>query len=179
MAAPPELKDVHPLGKSPVLEDELNGRPILLIETGAIFAYLVRKADGRLGEPATPEGGILFRQYMHYAEGSVMPVLFAILLASRIPFLGRLAVARLRPMLDVHLDFIEQELRARPWFAGDDFTAADIMMSFPLEAVRSRGGGLGSGRTAITRWLNVIRERPAYRRALARGGPYTFAGHNK
>jgi len=174
MAAPPELKKIHPLGKSPVLEDELAAETIVLIETGAICEYLVRRACGRLGEPANARDAISYRQYMHYAEGSVMPVLFAILVASKIPLLGGMAVKRLKPMLDVHLDFIEQELRKRPWFAGETFTAADVMMSFPLEAARYRGG-LGTSRSATTRWLNVIRERPAYQRALARGGPYRFA----
>jgi len=170
MLAPPELKAVHPLGKSPVLEDD----GIQLVETGAICEYLVGKANGRLGPVDQDEGLRRYRQFLHYAEGSVMPVLLLMLVIKRIPLMGKLALKRIQPMADVHLDYIEQELASRPWFSGDDMTAADIMMSFPLEAAASRAG-LGPSRPATMAWLNKIHARPAYQRALAKGGPYAYA----
>ncbi|MDM9646426.1 glutathione S-transferase [Rhizobium sp. S163] len=174
MSAPAELKAVHPLGKAPIVED-LNspaGR-IVLVETGAIVEYLVATADGKLGVPAARSDAVSYRQYLHYSEGSLMPILFASLLASKIPFFGRFALKRIRPMLDAHLNFVEQELVARDWFAGTDFTAADIMMSFPVEAAEARGL-LGNNHLAIKNWLTRIHARPAYHRALAKGGPYAF-----
>ncbi len=174
MFAPDELKRVHPLGKSPIVEDaNSDGERVVLVETGAICEYLIDKAAGRLGPSAVMGNQLRYRQFLHYAEGSVMPVLFALLVVSQVPLLGGLAVRRVRPLLDIHLDHIEHELSSRDWFAGDEFTAADIMMSFPLEAVKTRGW-LGARRSTIT-WLNRIHARPAYVRALEKGGPYVFA----
>lgn len=170
MLAPPELRKVHPLGKSPVLEDD--GRTI--VETGAICEYLVDKADGRLGPPAHRDDMLRYRQFLHYAEGSVMPPLLVLLVVNRIPLFGKAAARRIQPMIDVHLDYIEGELAKRPWFAGDEMTAADIMMSFPLEAAMSRGG-LGLSRPATIAWVEKIHARPAYQAALAKGGPYAYA----
>ena len=170
MLAPPELKAVHPLGKSPVITDDGD----VVAETGAIVEYLVEKADGKLGPPAHREAVQRYRHFIHYAEGSLMPPLLLLLVLSRIPILGKRAMARVRPMLDVHLDWLEAELSTRDWFAGNDFTAADIMMSFPLEAAGSRGG-LDETRPHIMRWLERIHARPAYNTALAKGGPYAYA----
>lgn len=172
MLAPPELKRIHPLGKSPVVQDMQAGQT--LVETGAIIDYLVERADGRLGPPAHRAAVLRYRQFLHYAEGSVMPPLLVLLVVSRIPLLGKPAARRIQPMIDVHLDYIESELASRPWFAGDELTGADIMMSFPLEAARSRGG-LGASRPATIAWLDRIHARPAYRAALAKGGPYAYA----
>jgi len=174
MSAPQELKAIHPLGKSPILEDlGADGQRTIVVETGAICDYLVERANGRLG-PSDATDKILYRQFLHYAEGSVMPVLLAMLVASKIPILGRAAIKHVQPMLDTHLDFIEAQLGSRPWFAGDRITAADIMMSFPLEAARVRGR-LGSSRPATSAWLDLIHTRPAYIAALEKGGPYAFA----
>lgn len=170
MLAPSSLKRVHPLGKSPVIENE--GR--VIAETGAIVEYLVEKADGRLGMPAHRDDALRYRQFLHYAEGSLMPPLLVMLVLGRIPFLGKRAQKRIQPMIDVHLDWIERELAGRPWFAGQDFTAADVMMSFPLEAARGRAG-LGASRPATMAWLEKIHARPAYQAALAAGGPYAYA----
>jgi len=93
---------------------------------------------------------------------------------SRVPLLGKVAAKRLRPMLDVHLDYIETELSTRPWFAGESISAADVMMSFPLEAA-AVNARLSGSRPAITEWLKRIHARPAYIRALEKGGPYRFA----
>ncbi|KRB50967.1 glutathione S-transferase [Rhizobium sp. Root708] len=174
MSAPPELKKVHPLGKSPVIEEDVDGCQTVFVETGAICEYLVDRAGGRLGPPGGADGIRRYQQFLHYAEGSVMPVLFALLVVSRVPLLGRLAAKKIRPMLDVHLDYIEAELASRPWFAGDVLSAADIMMSFPMEAVRTRAG-LDKSRPATIAWLERIHARPAYKRALAKGGTYSFA----
>ena len=170
MLAPPELRKVHPLGKSPVIEDE--GR--VIAETGAIVEYLVEKAEGRLGPPANREAVLRYRQFLHYAEGSMMPPLLAMLVVGRLGLLGKPARAPLQRMLDVHLDWLETELAGRDWFAGSSFTAADIMMSFPLEASRARGG-LDESRPHLIDWLERIHARPAYGEALSRGGPYAYA----
>lgn len=170
MLAPPELRRVHPLGKSPVIEDE--GR--ILAETGAIVEYLVEKAEGRLGPPANRESVLRYRHFLHYAEGSLMPPLFAILVVNRLGLLGRPARGPLLKMFAVHLDWLETELASLPWFAGEEFTAADIMMSFPLEAARARAG-LGSERPNLIDWLERIHARPAYAAALQKGGPYAYA----
>jgi len=170
MLAPPELKRVHPLGKSPVIEDA----ETVVAETGAIVDYLVDKADGRLGPPGHRPSVLRYHHFLHYAEGSMMPPLLALLVIGQLGLLGRPAKKPLQAMLDVHLDWLETELSTRDWFAGDCFTAADVMMSFPLEASCQRGG-LDSSRPHLIGWLERIHARPAYQAALAKGGPYAFA----
>jgi glutathione S-transferase len=178
MLAPPELRRVHPLGKSPVIEDRdgaiAGERGRVVAETGAIVEYLVDRADGRLGAPAKRDDALRYRFWLHYAEGSMMPPLLLKLVLSRLPLIGKRAVARVQPMIERHLDFVEESLTQRTWFAGETFSAADIMMSFPLEAARHRAG-LGSSRPATVAWLEKIHSRPAYQRALERGGPYAYA----
>ena len=169
MLAPPELKRVHPLGKSPIIEDE----GLVLAETGAIVEYLVERA-GKLGPPGNREAVLRYRQFLHYAEGSMMPPLLALLVVGRLGILGKPARSPLQKMLDTHLDWLETELSTRDWFAGDEFSAADVMMSFPLEASRSRGG-LNESRPHLIDWLERIHARPAYGEALAKGGPYAYA----
>jgi glutathione S-transferase len=170
MLAPPELRQVHPLGKSPVIDDD----GLVIAETGAIAEYLVEKADGRLGAPAHRDSALRYRFWLHYAEGSMMPPLLLKLVLARIPLFGKAALKRIQPMIDVHLDYVEGELAQRPWFAGEEMTAADIMMSFPLEAARSRAG-LDASRPATIAWLGKVHARPAYQAALAKGGPYAYA----
>ncbi|WP_213982595.1 glutathione S-transferase [Sphingomonas sp. dw_22] len=170
MLAPPELRRVHPLGKSPVVEDE--GR--VIAETGAIVEYLVEKADGRMGVPGHRDDALRYRHFLHYAEGSLMPPLFTKLVLSRVPLLGKVAQRKFQPMIDVHLDYVEAELAQRAWFAGPDLTAADVMMSFPLEAAVGRADAI-EGRPHIAAWLESIHARPAYQAALKAGGPYAYA----
>jgi glutathione S-transferase len=170
MLAPPELRQVHPLGKSPVIQDG----SIIVAETGAIIEYLVEKADGRLGPPPHRDAILRYRFFLHYAEGSLMPPLLVKLVLGRVPIFGKRGQARIQPMIDVHLDYLERELAGRPWFVDDALTAADIMMSFPLEAARTRAG-LGPSRPNLIAWLDRIHARPAYQRALERGGPYAYA----
>jgi len=173
MLAPPELKRIHPLGKSPVIEDTDDDRRIVA-ETGAIVEYLVDKADGRLGAPANRGDALRYRFWLHYAEGSLMPPLLVKLVLGRVPILGKYAQKKIQPMIDVHLDYVEAELAKRPWFAGEAMTAADVMMSFPLEAARSRAG-LDDSRPHTIAWLVKVHARPAYQSALAAGGPYAYA----
>ena len=170
MLAPPELRQVHPLGKSPVIDDD----GLVVAESGAIVEYLVEKGGGRFGAPADHAGALRYRRYLHYAEGSLMPPLLALLVVRRLGILGRPARKPLLKMFTQHLDYLESELSARPWFAGEEFSAADVMMSFPLEAARDRAG-LGPDRRAIWSWLERIHARPAYRKALEVGGPYAYA----
>ena len=170
MRAPPELKRVHPLGKSPLIEDQ--GR--VIAETGAIVEYLVEKAEGRFGPPANRDSVLLYRQFIHYAEASMMPPMYGMLIVNRLGLLGRPARKPVLAMLAEHLDWLESELAERPWFAGEEFTAADIMMSFPLEVSRSRAG-LGPERPNLIDWLERIHARPAYAAALQKGGPYAYS----
>ena len=182
MRAPAELRKIHPLGKAPVVTDG----DLVLAETGAIVEYLVDTyGDGRLA-PArgTPER-LRYTYWLHYAEGSAMSPLLLKLIFSRMesgpaPFFVRpfaKAIARkvqamvVDPQLKLHLDYLEGELAKSPWFVGDDFGAADIMLSFPLEGAASRGG-LDERRPKLMDFLARIHERPAYKTALERGGPY-------
>ncbi|HEU0310777.1 MAG TPA: glutathione S-transferase family protein [Sphingomicrobium sp.] len=170
MLAPPELKRVHPLGKSPVIEDD----GFTVAETGAIVEYLVEKANGRLGPSDDRQSANRYRFFLHYAEGSIMPWLLVMLVIGRMGILGRPARPRVQAMLDQHLDFLETELSQRQWFSGDEFTAADVMMSFPIETARSRAG-LDESRPNLLAWLARIHARPAYQAALAKGGAYAYA----
>jgi glutathione S-transferase len=182
MLAPPELRAVHPLGKSPVITDD----GVTIAESGAIVDYLVeRYGAGRLAPPpGTPER-LRYSYWLHYAEGSAMPpllmkLIFTRLKSGRMPFFFR-PVARaiadrtlagfVEPQIKLHLDYLEAELGKSEWFAGPEFSAADIQMSFPLEAAASRGG-LDESRPRLTDFLKRIHARPAYRRALERGGTY-------
>jgi glutathione S-transferase len=185
MLAPPELLAVHPLGKSPVLTDGLT----TVAETGAIVEYLLEKyGEGRLRPaPGTPEA-LRYRYWLHFAEGSAMPPLLLTLVFDRIangpmPFIVR-PVARaiaakvmdlmVRPNIARQLDFMETELGRSLWFAGDELSGADIMMSFPLEAAAQRAG-LDARRPKLMAFLDRVHARPAYKQALARGGRYDFA----
>jgi glutathione S-transferase len=178
MLAPPKLRSVHPLGKSPVIEDPGSGSGTsegrVIAETGAIVEYLVEKSGGRLGPSANRDAVLLYRQFLHYAEGSLMPPLLVLLVLNRLGLLGRPAKATVRKMIDTHLDWLETEIAGRDWFAGDQFSAADVMMSFPLEAARHRAG-LDESRPHLIDWLERIHARPAYAEALRKGGPYAFA----
>ena len=184
MLAPPELRAVHPLGKSPVIEDA--GQ--VLAESGAIVEYLAeRYGEGRLVPPAgTPERQ-RYRYWLHFAEGTAQPPLLLKLLFDRVekgpmPFFVRpvaRAIARrakdtfIQPNIDRNLDFMERELDKSEWFAGAGFSAADVQMSFPLEAAVVRGG-LDAKRPRLMGFLERIHARPAYRRAIDKGGEYAL-----
>ena len=180
LLAPPALKKVHPLGKSPVVVDE--GRTIA--ESAAILEYLVDaygKGSGLKPAEGTPER-LRYTYWLHYAEGSAMaPLLLGLVfmrLPKAVPFLVRPVVKALSdkvrssyvaPQIRLHLDWMESELAKAPWFAGDAFTAADIQMSYPVEAASLRAG-LGE-HPKLADWLARIHARPAWARALAKGGP--------
>ena len=182
--APPELKAVHPLGKSPVLRDA----DVTVAETGAVVEYLLDTyGDGRLRPPAGTEAARRLTYWLHYAEGSAMPPLLLKLVFSMLP---RRSPTLLRPMVSAiaakaqtgfvdpqtrtHVDYWEAELSRHTWFAGDDFSAADIMMSFPVEAGADRAFAVAE-KPRLKAFLERIHARPAYVRALERGGAYTYA----
>ncbi|MFM0526862.1 glutathione S-transferase [Paraburkholderia strydomiana] len=184
MLAPPELRAVHPLGKSPVITDD--GQTIA--ESGAIVEYLVEKyGQGRFAPAQGTSERLRYTYWLHYAEGSAMPPLLLKLIAGRIasapmPFfakpIARKIAATLQtgfvdPQLKLHFGYIEKELTKSPWFAGNEFTAADVQMSFPLEAATARDG---MAWPAVTAFLQRIHARPAYQRALERGGEYGIVG---
>jgi glutathione S-transferase len=182
MLAPPELRTIHPLGKSPVISDG----PLTLAESGAILEYLTDKyGAGKLAPaPGAPER-LRYTYWMHFAEGSAMPPLLLKLIFDRIksapaPFFvkpiartiaDRALNAMVLPNLQRNLDFMEGELGKSEWFAGPQFSTADIQMSFPVEAARVRGG-LDEKRPRLMAYLEKIHSRPAYLRALERGGKY-------
>ena len=171
MLAPPELRKVHPLGKSPILEHK--GR--VVAETATIIEYLVALAGGGpLGPPEDSEGALRWRYFVDYAEGSLMPPLLLRLVIDKMGPFGWVAKGAITKMAMTHIDYVEAELSQRAWFAGASFTAADIMMSFPLEAARARLK-LDARRPTIIDWLERIHARPAYQAALEKGGPYAYA----
>ena len=185
LLAPPELHAIHPLGKTPVVVDGGD----VLVESGAIIETLVERHDaGRvLAPPPGSHERLRWRYWLHYAEGSAMPPLLLALVFARIgkapmPFFAR-PVARgivgkamagfVQPQLRLHADYLEAELAKTGWFAGAAFSAADVQMSFPVEALAAR---LGIDRyPRLQDWLQRIHGRPAWQRALARGGPYALA----
>ena len=168
--APDALKAIHPLGKSPMIED--NGE--VIIETAAIVEYLVEKAGGKLGAPKDARGARLYTQYLHFAEGSMMPPLYGLLVVGRLGLLGLPARKPVGQMVTDLLVWLETELADRDYFAGDELTAADIMMSFPLEACQSRAG-LDQRYSNLMAFLERIHDRPQYQTALDKGGPYAYA----
>jgi glutathione S-transferase len=183
MMAPAELRAVHPLGKSPILTDG----DATIAETGAIVEYIVDKAGGRLRPPAGTPERLRWTHWLHYAEGSLMSPLLLKLVFDRMPTrspmllrgLARNIATRAKagfipPQLKVHFDFLESELGKSEWFAGSAFSAADVMMSFPLEASASRAAAL-EGRPRLKAFVERIQARPAYRAALEKGGPYVYA----
>ncbi|MFQ5563639.1 MAG: glutathione S-transferase [Parvularculaceae bacterium] len=182
MLAPATLRKVHPLGKSPVIEDG----SIKLAETGAIVEYLVDVyGEGRLRPPPKSPERLQYAYWLHYAEGSAMPPLLLKLVFIRIaqapaPFFVKPAAKAIskralstfiEPQIRTHLDFMEASLKKSEWFAGREFTAADVMMSFPLEAAAARSG-LDNSRPRLIAFLDRIHARPAYIRAHDRGGDY-------
>ncbi|MES2932783.1 MAG: glutathione S-transferase [Pseudomonadota bacterium] len=186
MLAPDSLRDVHPLGKSPVITDG----PLTIAESGAIIEYLVeRYGDGRLIPPIGTSERLRYTYWLHYAEGSAMPPLLLKLVFDRVekgpmPFFikpiaraiaGAAKKSFINPQIALHLDYLENEIKKTGWFAGNEFSAADIQMSFPLEAAAMRGG-LDSSRPALMEFLQRIHARPAYQRALERGGKYELLG---
>jgi glutathione S-transferase len=184
MLAPPALLAVHPLGKSPVITDG----DLTVAESGAIVEYLVDRygGDRLIPKAGTPER-LRYTYWLHYAEGSAMPPLLLKLIFDRVAMTpmpwpvsavarriaGGVQSAFIGPQLTHHLNFMESELSVRPWFTGDEFTAADVQMSFPPEAAAMRAG-LNGSRPNLMAFLRRSHAREAYQRALERGGRYDF-----
>jgi glutathione S-transferase len=170
MLAPKELRSVHPLGKSPVIEDD--GKTFA--ETGLIIDYIVDRYGRDLAPPRESELYWRYRYWLHYAEGSLMPPLLLKLIIDRLGLLSYPARPFVKAQLKLHLNFLENELSKGPWFLGESFSAADIILSFPIEAARDRAG-LDETRPRLMDFLGRIHARPAYKRALERGGAYRYA----
>jgi glutathione S-transferase len=190
MLAPEALRQVHPLGKSPVITDGAD----VVAESGAIVEFLVdrygpsREQGSLVPQAGTPER-LRYTYWLHFAEGTAMAPLLMKLIFDRIasspmPFFAR-PIARaiaskvlegfVMPNIQRQLEFMETALQSSEWFAGDAFSAADIQMSFPLEAGAARGG-LDHRYPRLQAFLARIHARPAYQRALERGGPYRILG---
>jgi glutathione S-transferase len=186
LLAPPQLRAVHPLGKSPVISDG----DTTVAESGAIIEYLVgRHGNGRLVPAADSPQRLRYTYWLHYAEGSAMSPLLLSLIFRRMPqapmpFFARPIVrgvaARVMqtfvdPQLRLHFDYMESELARSAWFAGDEFSAADIQMSFPVEAGKARGL-VDAQRPRLANFLERIHARPAYQRAMEQGGEFAVLG---
>jgi glutathione S-transferase len=186
LLAPPELRAVHPLGKSPVISDG----DTTVAESGAIIEYLIgRHGNGRLIPVANSTQRLRYTYWLHYAEGSAMSPLLLSLIFRRMPkapmpFFVRPIVRGVAdkvmksfvdPQLKLHFDYMEGELTRNAWFAGDEFSAADIQMSFPIEAGKA-SGLVDAQRPALTHFLERIHARPAYQRAMEQGGEFAALG---
>lgn len=184
--APASLHKVHPLGKSPVITDD----GLTVAESGAIIEYLLERYgedSGLLPAPGTPER-LSYTYWLHYAEGSAMPPLLLGLIFRKMPqqpmpffvrpvvrgIAAKVQSSYVQPQLELHLDFMENELGKSEWFAGAAFTGADVQISFPLEAAGA-AGLLGEARPHLQAFIERIKERPAYQRALKKGGPYDLS----
>jgi glutathione S-transferase len=184
MLAPPELRAVHPLGKSPVITDG----DTTVAESGAIVEYLVAKAGALRPATGTP-AALQFTYWLHFAEGTAMPPLvmklvFDKIQQAKLPFFvkpiakgiaQKVLSSFVLPNIGAQLKFMNETLARQPWFAGDSFSAADVQMSFPLEAAAARGG-LDTRHPHLQAWLATVHARPAYQRALQAGGPYDILG---
>lgn len=181
--APKALKDIHPLGKAPVITDGSQ----TIAESGAIVEYLIENY-GRGGWQPKPgtDNWQRYRFAMHFAEGSLMPQLVIGLLLStakaKSPFFAKPIIKALeqgvqkqylKPTLSAQVGYLENELAKSPWFAGDEPSGADVMMSFPLEAMKARG--LLNDYPKLTEWVSRVHARPAYQAALKKSGKYDYA----
>ena len=186
MLAPPELRAVHPLGKSPVITDG----ELTVAESGAIVEYLIeRYGHGRLIPAAGTPHRLRYTYWLHFAEGTAMPPLLLKLIFDKIekspmPFFikpiakgiaGKVKASFVSPRIADNLDYMEAELGKTAWFAGDEMTGADIQVSFVLEACAARGG-LNDSRPRLMAFLQCIHALPSYQRALERGGEYSIMG---
>ncbi|WP_292867367.1 glutathione S-transferase [Nostoc sp. LPT] len=172
MMAPESLRQVHPLGKSPVITDA----DLTIAESGAIIEYIVdRYGNGRLVPASGTPEHLRYKYWLHYAEGSAMPPLVMRLILNNFGAGDSSVVSGfVAPQIKLHFDYIEDELRKNTWFTGNEFTAADIQMSFPLEVVATLPQEV-ENRPKLKEFVERIHERPAYKRALERGGKYDLS----
>ncbi len=165
MRAPLALRNLHPLGKLPIVE--MDGK--VLAETGLIIEYTLASRAPHLAPAATQtEAHWRYRYWMHYAEGSLMPQLLLKLIAGKMGILALPIRGMVNEQVKLHLDYVEKEAGRSPWLAGDQFSAADIMMSFPLEMAMKRAGLNAQNSPHIARLLQAMQARPAYQRAVAK-----------
>jgi glutathione S-transferase len=184
MLAPASLQKIHPLGKSPVITDGA----ATIAESGNILEYLVDTyGQGRLLPPRGTAEYRNYRYFMHYAEGSLMPYLLLKLIfdkirTAKVPFFvkpisnkisSKVSADFLMPNLTRHLKFLGDHLATNKWFAGAELSAADIQMSYAIEAIVARGKDLDVS-PRILDLAKRMAERPAYKRAIERGGPQSF-----
>ena len=171
MLAPPSLKAIHPLGKSPVIRD---GEQVVA-ESGAILEYLVdRYGNGRFAPARGTAAFESYRYWMHYAEGSMMTPLLVKLYLGRLGDAAKALVERVDAQIQMHLAFVEESLGSKTFLTGEDFTAADIQMSFPVEVTATQSA-LNEHHPQLRAWLKRLHQRSAYQRALEKGGPYAYA----
>ena len=173
--APPELTAVHPLGKSPVITDDGVTGGITVFESGAIIDYLIRHHGSGSLQPASHTHEFeVYQQWMHYAEGSAMLPLLLKLYVSRLGEAGAPLSPRIEGEISNHLGFVNQSLAGKEWLVGDAITGADIQMSFVGEVAGARGNR--ERYPHLEAWVMRFQARPAYRKAIERGGPYAFEG---
>lgn len=169
--APPSLSEIHPLGKSPVVRD---GEQVLF-ESGAIIDYIVsRYGDGRLAPPPTSPDFVRYQQWLHYAEGSAMLPLMLKLYLGRLGDSAAPLSDRVSSEIENHLGFLDSELSESDYFVGNEFSAADIQLSFPIQITRFLHGY--DSFPNLPGFVDRVVARPAYRRAIERGGPYAYGG---
>ena len=167
--APESLKKIHPLGKSPVIKDG----DAVIIESGAILEYVVRKyGKGRLAPAESSPDWPRYLQLLHYAEGSAMLPVMLLLYTGRLGEAGAPLKPRIASEMDRHFGFLDAQLAGRDWFVGGELTAADVNLSFPIQAAKLMYGL--DAFPNLARFLERVHSRPAYKRALERGGPYAF-----
>ena len=168
--APPELKLIHPLGKSPVITDE----HATIIESGAIIDHIIRKHGGEAFQPLAGSADYeTYNQWMHYSEGSAMFPLLLKLYVARLGEGGAPLHPRIESEIANHLGYIDVSLDGRDWLVGDTLSGADVQMSFVGEIAGAFG--LRARYPNLDAWVKRFQARPAYQRALERGGPYSFA----
>ena len=168
--APPELKAIHPLGKSPVITD---GK-LTIAESGAIVDYLIRKhGGGRLAPPPDTGEHEIYLEWLHYAEGSAMLPLMLLLYTSRLGEGAKPLQPRIASEIENHLGYVETRLGGQPFLMGESFTGADVQMSFVGEVARAFGRL--ANLAATSDWVTRLHERPAFKKALEKGGAYNLA----
>jgi glutathione S-transferase len=168
--APAELKAIHPLGKSPVITDD--GR--VVAESGAIVDYIIRRhGDGRLQPDPRSSQYDDYMQWLHYSEGSAMLPLLLKLYVSRLADAGAPLMPRIDSETSNHLGYVDAHLKGRDYLLGSALTGADIQLSFVGEIAAARGNI--SGYSNLGAWVRRFQARPAYKAAITRGGPYSFA----
>jgi len=168
--APPELRAIHPLGKSPVVTD---GK-LTIAESGAIVDYLIRKhGGGRLAPPPDTDEHEIYLEWLHYAEGSAMLPLILLLYTARLGEAAKPLQPRIDSEIENHLGYVEKRLGGRPFLMGESFTGADVQMSFVGEVARAFGRL--ANLPAMSDWVTRLHERPAFKKALEKGGAYNLA----